>query len=202
MQVLNNTRCQGATTPGLKGRTKIRVDQYAIYGDRGVWIAKKLRALWKAGCDVAIIYSVSSRPVLAILRNPTGRGPIPMRQSVVTDSWGTFVKYNHSKWMTIIGSWGPSHDSYQTFSGSANWANLAFGDDEQMQRISSVREALRHNAAFTKTWREGSSREPTYGRATFGRGMAPNMTRAALARDVPEDEPPFGTGIYRYMTPD
>ena len=40
------TRCVGATTPG--GRTKIRVDQYAIYGDRGVWLSKKLRALWKA----------------------------------------------------------------------------------------------------------------------------------------------------------
>ena len=103
----------------------------------GVWIAKKLRALWKAGCDVSIIYSVSSRPVLSILRNPAGRGPIPMRQSVVKDYWGNIVKYNHSKWMTIIGRWGNSHGTYQTFSGSANWANLAFGDDEQMQRISS-----------------------------------------------------------------
>jgi hypothetical protein len=201
LQILNLTRCQGATTPG--GRTKIRVNQYAIYGDRGVWLSKKLRALWKAGCDVSIIYSVSSRPVMAILRNPTGRGPIPMRQSVVTDGWGNILKYDHSKWMTIIGYWGSSRASYETFSGSANWANLAFGDDEQMQRISSVREALRYNANFTKTWREGSSDEPSFGRVTtFGRGAAPNVTRAGLLRGLPENEPEFGKGIYRYMTPD
>ena len=29
-----------------------------------------------------------------------------MRQSVVKDYWGNIVKYNHSKWMTIIGRWG------------------------------------------------------------------------------------------------
>ena len=201
LQILNATRCVGATTPG--GKTKIRVNQYAIYGDRGVWLSKKLRALWKAGCNVAIIYSVSSRPVLSILRNPTGRGPIPMRQSVVTDSWGNLVKYNHSKWMTIIGAWGKSQGTYVTFSGSANWANLAFGDDEQMQRISSAREALRYNANFVKTWKQESSDEPSYGRvAAFGRGRAPYLTRAALLRGLPEDEPAFGQGIYRYLTRD
>ena len=45
-------------------RTKIRVINYAIYDTRGVWLAKKLRSLWNAGCDVAIIYSLSTRPVL------------------------------------------------------------------------------------------------------------------------------------------
>ena len=75
LHVLNATRCQ-STAPGTtRGRTKIRVVQYAIYGERGVWIAKKLRALSKAGCDVAIIYSVASRSVLTILR--TGRGRFP-----------------------------------------------------------------------------------------------------------------------------
>ncbi|MET0837420.1 MAG: phospholipase D-like domain-containing protein [Marmoricola sp.] len=198
MQVLNHTRCMGAGT-SRSGRTKVRVIQYAVYGDRGVWLAKKLRGLWKAGCDVAIIYSVSSRPVLSILRNPAGRGPIPMRQSVEKDYYGNIVKYNHSKWMTIIGNWGSSRESYQTFSGSANWANLAFGDDEQMQRISSVREALRHNAAFKKTWRQPSSSEPSFARVvTFGRAA----TVAPFARDVPLDAPAFGTGVFRYMTPD
>jgi hypothetical protein len=201
MQVLDSTICRGATTPG--GKTRIRVNQYAIYGERGVWLAKRLRALWKAGCDVAIIYSVSSRPVLSILRNPTGRGPIPMRQSVVTDSWGTFLKYNHSKWMTIVGAWGGKTASYVTFSGSANWANLAFGDDEQMQRINSPREALRYNENFKRTWRQESSDEPGYGRvASFGRGRAPYLTRAALLRGLPEDEPDFGHGVYRYMPRD
>ena len=49
---------------------RIRVIQYAIYDSRGVWIAKKLRSLWNAGCDVRIIYSISTRPVL---RDPAQR---------------------------------------------------------------------------------------------------------------------------------
>jgi hypothetical protein len=193
MQNLNAVNCRGARTGGGSGRTMIRIIQYAIYGERGVWIAKKLRSLWNAGCDVAIIYAVSSRPVLAVLRNGSGRGAIPMRQSVVEDPWGNIVKYNHSKWMTITGHWNTSTAAYVTISGSANWANLAFGDDEQTQRISSRTEALAHLAAFAKTWRQKNSRRPTASRVTaFGR------TAPAL---IPE-EPTFGEGIYRYLPED
>jgi hypothetical protein len=198
MQLLKRVWCQGATGGGTRaGRTKIRIIQYAIYGERGVWIAKRLRYLWRAGCNIAIIYAVSSRSVLGILRSHSGRGAIPMKQSVVKDSWGNIVKYNHSKWMTITGRWARSRAAYITFSGSANWANLAFGDDEQMQRISSRFQALRHNAAFAKTWRQKTSRKPAFGRVmTFGLGRT-------IPVPVPvEDEPTFGEGIYKYMPED
>jgi hypothetical protein len=199
MQILNGVTCRGAVT--ANGRTKIRILQYAIYGDRGVWIAKKLRLLWRGGCDIAIIYAVSSRPVLSILRSGAGRGPIPMKQSVVKDAWGNIVKYNHSKWMTIRGHWFRSTEAYETFSGSANWANLAFGDDEQMQRISDRHEALRHNVNFAKTWRQGSSTKPTAARVmTFGRALGP--ATYTYGRDVPAEEPAFGQGVFRYMTSD
>lgn len=199
MQMLNGVSCRGATVGTADGRTRIRIVQYAIYNDRGVWIAKKLRALWRAGCDIKIIYSVCSRPVLSILRNPAGRGPIPMRQSVVKDYWGNIVTYNHSKWMTVTGRVGPSLGTYQTFNGSANWSNLAFSDDEQMQRISNRIMVLSHNAAFNKTWRQPTSKEPTYARvATFGR----TAVVVPFARDVPAGAPAFGTGVFRYMTRD
>jgi hypothetical protein len=199
MQILNGVSCTGATTGSGSGRTMIRIIQYAIYGERGVWIAKKLRSLWDAGCDIAIIYSVSSRPVLSILRKHTRRGAIPMRQSVVKDSWGNIVKYNHSKWMTIAGRWGAAPAAYVTFSGSANWANLAFGDDEQMQRISSRTEALRHLANFKKTWKQKTSNPPAFGRVvSFGRLMAPFPQDE---EEIPE-EPVFGEGIYRYLPED
>ena len=176
-----------------------RVIQYAIYGDRGVWIAKKLRSLWNAGCDVAVIYAVGSRPVLTILRNHSGRGAVPMRRSVVTDSWGNIVKYNHSKWMTITGHWGASTAAYISFSGSANWANLAFGDDEQMQRLSSRTEALRYLAAFAKTWKQKTSTAPRVGRVVgFGR----TVSAAPGGLDAVEEEPTFGQGIYRYLPED
>ncbi len=161
-QILNGVTCYGATAGGT-GQTRINVNQYAIYGERGEWLARKLRYLWEHKCSVSIIYSVSSRPVLSILRSHSGRGPIPMRQSVITDGYGTIVKYNHSKWMTIIGHWGTSPAAYVTFSGSANWANLALGGDEQMQRIVGRTEAVRYLRNFAATWRQGSSHMPGYG---------------------------------------
>ena len=122
-----------------------------------------------------------------------------MRQSVVKDYYGNIVKYNHSKWMTISGNWAHVPGAYVTFSGSANWANLAFGDDEQMQRILNRHETLRHNATFVKTWRQSSSTEPTYGRfASFGR-IAFISPRG---RDIPARAPRFGSGVFRYMTRD
>jgi len=200
MHNLNAVTCLGATTGGGSGRTMIRVVQYAMYSERGVWIAKKLRSLWQAGCDVRIVYAVSSRPVLAILRQRSGRGAVPMRQSVVKDPWGNLVKYNHSKWMTITGRWGGSSAAYVTFTGSANWADLAFGDDEQMQRISSRTVALQHLKAFSRTWRQRTSQPPVSGRVSaFGR-FAGGST-ADVPEDIPE-EPVFGEGIYRYLPAD
>jgi len=204
MQNLDAVSCTGATSGSRGGRTQIRIIQYAIYGDRGVWISKKLRSLWSAGCDVAILYSVASRPVLRLLRNKSGRGPVPMRQSVVKDPWGNIVKYNHSKWLTVVGRFGSSTGAHVTISGSANWANLAFGDDEQMQRISSSREASRHVSAFAKTWRQKSSSPPPDS-AGLGRirgfGRVPGVSSADTMESIPE-EPVFGRGIYRYLTED
>jgi hypothetical protein len=198
MQILNHVNCTGALHGGTStGRTKIRIIQYAMYDDRGLWIARKLRYLWSRGCDVALIYSLMTRPVLSILRSHSGRGPIPMKQSIVRNAAGEIVKYNHSKWMTVTGHWGASRAAWLTFTGSANWSNLAFRSDEQMQRISSSGHALRYLATFSTTWRQGSSHAPS----TTGGGVAGRV----LANDptvVAEDAPPFGQGIYKYMTED
>jgi phosphatidylserine/phosphatidylglycerophosphate/cardiolipin synthase-like enzyme len=192
MQNLNLVRCTGATTGAAGARTMIRVIQYATYGDRGVWIAKKLRSLWDAGCNVAMIYTVASRPVLAILRKKTGRGPVPMKQSVVTDSSGTIVKYNHSKWMVIAGRWGSRTAAFLTLTGSANWSDMALSGDEQTQRIDSRAQAVRYIDVFKLTYRQKSSRRPSAGRvSSFGRGAAQQG-----------DEPVFGRGIYRHLPED
>jgi len=61
MQALSGVRCTGSRARGTKkGRTKIRVVQYAMHGTRGVWIAKRLRKLSNAGCNIAIIYAVTN----------------------------------------------------------------------------------------------------------------------------------------------
>ena len=159
MQNLGMVRCLGAGYGG-KGRTKIRIIQYAMYGDRGVWLAKKLRSLWNAGCDIRMIYSLVTRPVLQIMRNRSGRGPIPMRQSVTKNGSGVINKYNHSKWMTITGNWNGMTSAWVTFNGSANWSIAAFPADEQMQRLRSVPATRPYLFAFNKTWSQKTSKRP------------------------------------------
>ncbi len=205
MHILNRTVCAGATSGGTNGRTKIRVIQYAMYGDRGVWLAKKLRALWNQGCDIKIIYAVSSRPVLSVLRAKSGRGAVPMRQSVIRNSAGEITQYNHSKWMTVTGNWPPSTGEWITFTGSANWSSFAFTDDEQMQRIHSRPQALHHLSAFEKTWRQRSSQVPPYGRVAANGRLVPGAAAPGedpLVAAAPEGDIPFGSGIYKYMTED
>ena len=141
-----------------------------------------------------------SRPVLRILRSRAGRGPIPMRQSVIRNAYGEIVKYNHSKWMTITGHWGPSRRAYVVFPGSSNWGNLAFSSDEQIQQIRSYQHTRSHLAAFTRTWKQRTSRRPGSSRVySFGR-MLPGATDSA-GELVPE-EPVFGEGIYKYLPED
>ena len=193
MQMLNRTQCTGSTADNTSGgRTRIRIIQYSVYGDRGTWLAKKLRRLWSRGCDIKMIYAVSSRPVISILRNGSGRGPIPLKQSVITNSKREIVKYNHSKWITISGNWGGATDSYVTMSGSANWSRFAFTGDEQFQTILSRAQALRHNNIFNITWRQSSSHPPMY---------ATHSSEGRLMWTIPE-QPTWGKGIYKYLSVD
>ncbi|WP_027860654.1 phospholipase D-like domain-containing protein [Marmoricola sp. URHB0036] len=195
MQTLRLVSCTGAGYGGTANhRTRIRIIQYAMYGDRGVWIAKRLRALWNAGCDVRMIYSVITRPVLQILRSGSGRGPIPLRQSVTKNGAGEIVKYNHSKWMTITGHWGSLTSAWVTFNGSANWSLAAFANDEQMQRIRDVSQTKPYLAAFNTTWNQKTSKKPPHARLSAS-------GRALPIPGVPETAPTWGKGIYKFMQP-
>ncbi len=191
MQMLNQTRCTGATSGGNSaGRTRIRIVQYAMYDPRGLALAKKLRSLWNAGCDIQMIYSLSTRPVMAILRNRSGRGPIPVKQSVIRNRRGEIVKYNHSKWMTITGSYGSSRGAWMTLTGSANWSSIAFSSDEQMMEINNYGVAHAHMLNFITTWRQKTSRNPSFrGGGSEARGLPAGNTI------------PFGRGEYRYLNP-
>ena len=188
-RMLSRVKC---TNSGVyNGRTRIRIIQYAIYQSRGERIAKKLRSLWNQGCDIAIIYAVTTRPALSILRNHSGRGPIPMKQSIIRGKGGTIVKYNHSKWMTIAGNYGGQPGQWKTISGSANWANLALSSDEQMQILDGYANVRAYNSAFGTTWAQRTSGPPTLAYIADGR-----------VTPVPENDIPWGTGIYKYMTED
>lgn len=186
MQMLNKVTCTGV--PGGTGRTRIRVINYSIYDTRGTWIAKKLRSLWQAGCDVKIIYSLTTRPVLGIIRSSAGRGAIPIKQSIVLNKRHEIVKYNHSKYMTIAGNYGGNRNAFVTLAGSSNWSNIGLTSDEQMMETTGYGTARPFLLNFDKTWAQSSSRAPTF---------AP----VAEQRGLPSEQPAFGQGELKYMNP-
>ncbi len=168
MGILNNG-CSGG---------RIRLINYAIYDERGNEIAQRLRTLWNRGCNIKIIYSISSRPVLGILRAKSGRGPIPMKQSTIKNSRGEVKKYNHSKWIAV---------GNRVLSGSCNYSDM--NNDEQHQEFSGAGPYIK---AFNKTWRQRSSHAPPSFNTRLG---------ARQIRSMPE-QPLWGQGELKYLTPE
>ena len=83
MDGLRGIHCTGvASGYGINGRTKIRIGAYTFFGNRGDWIATKVRSLWNHGCNVSIEYSIMVDRIKKRLYSPSGRGRIPMRQVV------------------------------------------------------------------------------------------------------------------------
>ena len=157
---------------------RIRLINYAIYDERGNYIAQRLRQLWNNGCDIKIIYSISSRPVLSILRSKSGRGPIPMKQSVIKNKRGEVKKYNHSKWIAV---------GNRVLAGSCNWSDM--NNDEQHQEFSGAGPFI---SAFNKTWSQSSSKPPPSFRTRLG---------ARQIERMPE-QPQWGQGELKYLTPE
>lgn len=171
------------------GGTMVRVNQYAIYGNRGTWLAKRLRQLWDQGCNVGIIYSVSSRPVKSILLNKAGRGRIPMRQSATKNRKGELITYNHSKWLAISGIYGADPAAQHVWVGSSNWSDLPFASDEQYVHLAGPANVNPYWSNFDQTWHQRTSTVPTTGRVFLGGRSLP-----------PEPEQPvLGKGIYKHL---
>ena len=127
LKVLNKVQCTGATNvPG--GRTKVRIAN-AVWGDqRGVRIAKKVRALARAGCDVRIVFMMMPLKIRNILRG------LPAKQMVyITGATANKFKdrYVHLKGLAVQGHVDGRRDGSVVLSSSENWTRLGWHSDEQ-----------------------------------------------------------------------
>jgi hypothetical protein len=189
LKALAPIECRGATnTP--KGRTIVKIAMYAWYQDRGKWLAKRVRQLWEEGCRVQIVYAISSNPVKKILYSPSGRGRIPMRQILLTNTSGTPIYYLHDKWVAIKGRYGKSRRAAVSLQGSFNFSNLGFSSDENFQMLRGVGHFSRFADDFTLLWTDRQARAPS-----------PVSTITNVERTAPAS-PTLGTGVYAYMEND
>lgn len=152
--VLRKVQCWVPQPDGTQRRTKIRVNMYAWFDSRGIYLAKMVRSLWDQGCDVAILIGVGSKSTRGILRSRGGRGPIPAKRVAVHNSRGELVKYNHSKVLTVSGMYDGNPNANVIVTGSCNFTNQGNYSDEWTQIYQSAADVAAYNADFDRTWRE------------------------------------------------
>lgn len=131
-ELLNKVRCRGATNT-RSGRTRLRIVPDVIRDDRGMRLGRKVRQLWLDGCDVRIGYTVMGKDVGRMLRQPSKRGPVPLRHMVEdVNGDGQFDNYFHMKAVTVVGNVGGRRANRVVLNGAANWSNTAIRSDENI----------------------------------------------------------------------
>ncbi|MBJ7359732.1 phospholipase D-like domain-containing protein [Nocardioides sp.] len=145
----SRVRCNGATGPGATGgRTKIRIAVAGWFNAYGEDIARKVRSLWDRGCDVRIVTTLLGRGVNRTLRNPAGRGPVPIH-SLYQDRDGDAVpeRYLHMKSVSIQGVYGGNTAASLVWTGSPNWSARAARSDEVWVKVFDAPALARRYAA-------------------------------------------------------
>ncbi|MGH3414617.1 MAG: phospholipase D-like domain-containing protein [Marmoricola sp.] len=133
MAILRRVHCYGATggTGGTGNRTIVRVDMHAWSGDRGRWIAKRLRYMYAHGCHVQLMYGFAGAKVRNALARKTGHGYVPVRSNGYdTDHNGELDLYSHQKELMISGHYGSQHKYRLSITGSSNYSDHGLTGDE------------------------------------------------------------------------
>jgi len=126
LSMLNDVKCKGAKGAGIKGRTAIRIASAVIQNDRGQRIARQIKNLHNRGCNIRMVYTMSSNNVMSILRG------VPVRHLAYDNNGdGSYDDYLHMKSMTISGNWRGDRGARVVFNGSANWSTIGQISDEQ-----------------------------------------------------------------------
>jgi hypothetical protein len=145
----SKVRCNGATGPGSTGgRTKIRIAVAGWFNGYGEEIARKVRSLWDRGCDIRIVTTLLGRGVNRTLRNPAGRGPVPIH-SLYQDRDADKVpeRYLHMKSVSIQGVYGGNTAASLVWTGSPNWSARAARSDEVWVKVFNAPVLARRYAA-------------------------------------------------------
>ena len=144
---------------GITRRTVIRISMYAWFDNRGDALARAVRQKWNQGCDVRVVYSVLNGKVKRILYDPSGRGRIPMRRSVVPDYLGHVTSYNHSKYVVVNGSFA-GKGRRLVWTGSMNFTQLGLTSDDIIVRLAGRRVYHSYLANFRRVWHAPTARIP------------------------------------------
>ncbi|MBV6727394.1 phospholipase D-like domain-containing protein [Nocardioides daeguensis] len=118
-----------------QGHSVVRVNMYAWYAGRGEALARELASMRAEGCDIAVVGSVVSGPVVRILQ----KAGIPVR--IADWDWGEKLStagdeivfgarcYSHLKYVTVDGTFRGA-GTHVVWTGSENWSPPGLSSDE------------------------------------------------------------------------
>jgi phosphatidylserine/phosphatidylglycerophosphate/cardiolipin synthase-like enzyme len=155
-------------------RTKLRIAIAGWFDAFGYDIAKQVRRLWNRGCNIRIITTLAGRGVNQTLRNPKGRGPVPIRQVTVdNDLDGVPERYLHMKAIAIRGGFAGDKTANVLITGSPNWSTRASRSDEILFRFLNAKRLVgRYLTHVDRLYRGPWSHEKTDLGATLERRLA------------------------------
>ena len=149
LQMLKPVRCLYGKKGHVK-RTQIRISMHTMKGPRGDYLAKRMRGLWAAGCDIKVIYGLMGFPTKRALGAATLRGRIPLRSTGFDyNADGEVDRYTHHKYATISGMYA-GRIRNMTFTGSSNWSNRGTYGDEIIFKLMGKKTLRQYNANFGK----------------------------------------------------
>ena len=116
--------CKAGKGYGYHRRTLVRINLHGWTDQRGVYLAREVKQLWRNGCVVQMIWgdSIGGR-VKTILRN------------VPHVSWKEGLPFTHFKVMMVNGRYGHDRTTKLVWTGSANWTGGYDRRDEVVLRI-------------------------------------------------------------------
>ncbi len=201
LSILNNVQCLYTTASGKTKRTILRLSMHTMRGQRGDYLAEKIRSLYAAGCDFKVNYGLMGFYTKAKIGAPTSRGRIPLRSTGfdldpdpedVELPEDEVERYTHQKYLVIKGSWLGNPKTEIVFTGSSNWASLGTPQDEIIFSIrgnSVVRKYLKN---WNFMWQPPYSRDAyttTYSNYRVTRSVDGQMVTEYVPRKVVTVEP-------------
>lgn len=126
--------------------TRLRISQHAWNGDRGIYLAKQVVALHRAGCDVRAVLGVGTGRVVRTLLDRAG---------VQTSSGRAKGVHTHQKVFSVSGVFEGNPASTIVWNGSHNWSDGALRRDDVVLRVDSPETYAQYLANFNDMWRNG-----------------------------------------------
>ena len=155
MKRLDQVRCHGAAGgTGIGDRTLIRISMYGWNGVRGRYLADKVSALSRAGCNIRVIHSDGGGYVVGTLR---ANGVNVRTASYDRNRNGTVDLYTHQKYMILSGKYG-ARAGWHVWTGSQNWSDIALNGDEVTMHIPRRGAFYEYRKNFDFIWKNHSHR--------------------------------------------